>query len=66
MKQNAAIRKWKKVQQRKSGAYIEYVHIPKTGGTFVKSVLSHTKIIPVGSRRHMRGNEKKKYKFYSY
>ena len=44
MKQNTAIRKWKRVQQRKSGAYIEYVHIPKTGGTFVKDILRHTKI----------------------
>ena len=66
MKQNAAIRKWKKVQQRKSGAYIEYVHIPKTGGTFVKSVLSHTKIIPVGSNTnatHMRATKKKNINF---
>jgi hypothetical protein len=49
MKQNAAIRKWKRIQRRKPTAYIEYVHIPKTGGTFVKSILSHTKIISISS-----------------
>ena len=40
------INKWKRVKQKKKNTHIQYVHIPKTGGTFVKYVLNATKITP--------------------
>ena len=37
---------WKRVCQTKNHVPINYVHIPKTGGTFVNYVLAQTKIKP--------------------
>ena len=54
---------WNDVKNKKNNRPIDFVHVPKTGGTFVKSVLRHTKIIPVGSRRHMRATKKKNINF---
>tara|TARA_Y100000748_G_C15383936_1_gene444776 strand:+ start:80 stop:679 length:600 start_codon:yes stop_codon:yes gene_type:complete len=43
---NIALNKWKLVMQKKKNARVQYVHIPKTGGTFVKNVLQKTNITP--------------------
>ena len=38
------IKRWNDVKRTKPNRPIEFVHIPKTGGTFVKSVLKQTSI----------------------
>ena len=38
------IKRWNEVKKKKRNRPIDFVHIPKTGGTFVKSVLKQTNI----------------------
>jgi hypothetical protein len=43
---NQILTYWKKIKKKKKHVPINYTHIPKTGGTFVKYVLGSTKIKP--------------------
>ena len=56
-------KKWEMVKQKKKNTHIQYVHIPKTGGTFVKYILNATKITPTS--KYTKGshpsNKNKKY-----
>lgn len=43
---NPILTHWKKIKIKKKQVPVHYVHIPKTGGTYVKNILMQTRIKP--------------------